>query len=584
MNTMKSIFLKLFFVIIIIFLCYNTILGKNLDNKKEIIFLIDASNSMKSFDTQNLVSDEVKKMSNFLTLDYKVGIVVYNTQIVDYANVSNDLVYFNSILDRVKYTGYTNAGDALDYAINMFSKDASFKNIIMISDGEIALKNQDLTNQSTKKFKQAIELSREKNILIDIIALGELTQEGKKSNIFEATKLTGGEIFRCNSIFKLNEVSNKILFDKFGIKQSQIGVGNALNGEINVNLPVINLDKVKILLSSTDNISDINVNCKSESANVIVGKNFSIVEVINPYENIINLKYSSNGNVKAYLLQEYIVDINGEITNYRYEDNTVKATLNIFLKNKKGNILDNSYYNNKTAKLNINDKIYEGKIENNKIYVNLNVLDLKQDLEIILNLEEFEQNFLNLKQLNLKLDKTKINELLEANKNNNYLPLYIILILLLFLITIILIKVNNGEKEEPKRTSTIFKNPYEYFGKLNIYVLNTKDGCDIAPQVFNLQRNQNNDKITLKDILDACKLDIGDDSASKIVFEPSMNKALKLTNHSYSTIIKGGSLITFNKNININFNEKINIMLEDEVTEIEIHYKNLKPSEVKTYI
>ena len=63
-----------------------------------------------------------------------------------------------------------------------------------------------------------------------------------------------------------------------------------------------------------------------------------------------------------------------------------------------------------------------------------------------------------------------------------------------------------------------------------------------------------------------------------------MNKALSLTNNSYSTIIKNGSLLTFEKSTNINFNEKISIILEDEVTEFEIHYKSLKPSEVNSYI
>ncbi|MDE6357304.1 MAG: hypothetical protein K2L15_01795, partial [Eubacteriales bacterium] len=73
-------------------------------------------------------------------------------------------------------------------------------------------------------------------------------------------------------------------------------------------------------------------------------------------------------------------------------------------------------------------------------------------------------------------------------------------------------------------------------------------------------------------------------SSENIIFEPSANKTLIMTNNSYSSIIKNGSLITFEKSVNINFNEKINITLEDEVTEIELHYKSLKPSEINNYI
>ena len=126
---------------------------------------------MKSFDKEKIVLDEIKKISNFLTSEYKIGVIVYNTNIVDYANISDDLSYLNSILDRTKYAGYTNAGEALEFALNMFSENSIYKNIIMISDGEIVLQNENLTNQSNEKFKSALNISKEKNIIIDTIAL-----------------------------------------------------------------------------------------------------------------------------------------------------------------------------------------------------------------------------------------------------------------------------------------------------------------------------------------------------------------------------------------------------------------------------
>ena len=191
--------------------------------------------------------------------------------------------------------------------------------------------------------------------------------------------------------------------------------------------------------------------------------------------------------------------------------------------------------------------------------------------------------------MNLKLDEVKINELLKNNEHKlfEFLPLYIILVLLCLAIILILLKnktKKNQKIEVSEEKPVVSKNPYEYFGKLNIYVVNTEEGYDISPQIFNLQRKQSNEKISLKDILNACKLNIGDESSSNIIFEPTMNKALNLTNNSYSTIIKNGSLVTFEKSTNINFNEKISIILEDEVTEFEIHYKSLKPSEINSYI
>ena len=585
----KGILKIISFIIFFIFSNFSVVLANNIDNQKEIIFVVDTSNSMKSFDKQNLVADEIKKIANFLTSDYKIGLVTYNSKVIEYANITDSLSYFNSILDRTNYTGYTNAGDALSFAINMFNNSANFKNIILVSDGEIVLQNENLTKQSNDIFKNTINIAKDKNIVIDTIALGELTEEGKKFNIFEASNLTNGQIFKCSNILKLDEISNKILFEKFKIKKTQVGVGNTQNGQLSINLPTTNLDKIKILLTSS-NIKNINVNCKSESANVINGKNFAIVEIIKPYENLVNLNFNSNGNVDAHLLQEVISNLSGEIVDYRYEDNTVLANLNITLKNEKGNIFDNNYYNNEIINLNINDKLFEAKIIDSKICITLDTLKLDENLKILLNLDKLEQNFLNLKSLNLKLDEIKINELLEDNENKSFklLPLYIILCLLCLVIILILLKNKTKKVKyievEKEEKPVVSKNPYEYFGKLNIYVVNTKEGYDIAPQVFNLQRKQNNEKVSLKDILNACKLNIGDDSASNIIFEPTMNKALSLTNNSYSTIIKNGSLLTFEKSTNINFNEKISIILEDEVTEFEIHYKSLKPSEVNSYI
>ncbi len=63
-----------------------------------------------------------------------------------------------------------------------------------------------------------------------------------------------------------------------------------------------------------------------------------------------------------------------------------------------------------------------------------------------------------------------------------------------------------------------------------------------------------------------------------------MNKVLNLTNNSYSKIIKNGSLLTFEESTNINFNEKISIILEDEVTEFEINYKSFKNYDITNNI
>lgn len=62
---MKNKFLKVIIILIITFFNFSVVNASDID--KEIIFVVDASNSMKSFDSENLVLDEIKKMANFLT-------------------------------------------------------------------------------------------------------------------------------------------------------------------------------------------------------------------------------------------------------------------------------------------------------------------------------------------------------------------------------------------------------------------------------------------------------------------------------------------------------------------------------------
>ena len=78
---MKNKFLKVIVILIITFFNFSVVKASNIE--KEIIFVVDASNSMKNFDNEKVVLDEIKKMANFLTSEYKVGVVIYNTNIID---------------------------------------------------------------------------------------------------------------------------------------------------------------------------------------------------------------------------------------------------------------------------------------------------------------------------------------------------------------------------------------------------------------------------------------------------------------------------------------------------------------------
>ena len=62
-NFQENKLLRTILFIIVFSLSFSkfVIFTKNVDSTKEVIFVVDTSNSMKSFDSENLVMDEIKK-------------------------------------------------------------------------------------------------------------------------------------------------------------------------------------------------------------------------------------------------------------------------------------------------------------------------------------------------------------------------------------------------------------------------------------------------------------------------------------------------------------------------------------------
>ena len=60
---MKKFFFKIIIIVIIVFFNFSIVNASNIE--KEVVFVIDASNSMKSFDKEKIVLDEIKKYPIF---------------------------------------------------------------------------------------------------------------------------------------------------------------------------------------------------------------------------------------------------------------------------------------------------------------------------------------------------------------------------------------------------------------------------------------------------------------------------------------------------------------------------------------
>ena len=118
-----------------------------------------------------------------------------------------------------------------------------------------------------------------------------------------------------------------------------------------------------------------------------------------------------------------------------------------------------------------------------------------------------------------------------------------------------------------------------YSGKFNLYLVRTRDGRDFPPQVYRLF-GRTPGRISLKQILDACRIYYGERESGDIVFCPGPEHSVILCDRSdQCTVMRGAEILKKGKGYPVYYNEKITITFYEEDTELELYYKNLKPSE-----
>lgn len=77
-----------------------------------------------------------------------------------------------------------------------------------------------------------------------------------------------------------------------------------------------------------------------------------------------------------------------------------------------------------------------------------------------------------------------------------------------------------------------------------------------------------------------CGIRLGKIGAEDIVFYPGYDKSLIVMDQSEQcTVMRGTEILKKGMGYPVYYNEKITVTFEDSITEMELYYKNLKPSE-----
>lgn len=112
-----------------------------------------------------------------------------------------------------------------------------------------------------------------------------------------------------------------------------------------------------------------------------------------------------------------------------------------------------------------------------------------------------------------------------------------------------------------------------------IYVLKTPDETDIPPASINLFARESRDPFSFEWIRSRCRIDYRLRDADKLFFSGGENHTLCVRNKGDVTAVRSGEILIREKKYALSYNDKLFLIFNDGEIEIEIHYKNMKPSE-----
>lgn len=122
---------------------------------------------------------------------------------------------------------------------------------------------------------------------------------------------------------------------------------------------------------------------------------------------------------------------------------------------------------------------------------------------------------------------------------------------------------------------------YDFSGKIVIYVLKNVDEEDIPPTSISLYNREGKEPFTFAWVMDKCRISTNLMDADKIIFSGGKNNTLCVRNNGDATIFSGKDILLRNKKYSLNYDEKLLLIFNNGEVELEIHYKNIKPSERK---
>lgn len=578
------VYIKRFFSVCLLFTLFANILSveaAEYDNtqKNQIFFTLDCSHSMTEEQWQEAV-DIVAMIAAALPSNYETAVMAYNEDVVICTEFGQLPDEWLDGLREVKRKGYTNTGLAVETALGQFSADLSVeKRIVVVSDGEISMKGNTETENAVTLYDAAVKNASDKNVKIDILLFDSQDVEDQ---ISYGAQTTGGVIYERKGINTAEELAETYLFKQLALNRIMLGVSDAVQNTSVVSLQDFFAEYAKIVLTAESSIENIQVSCQSEDIQIIQGDKFAVISLRHPMEENVNLQYtlSEQGKLSAYLMKEYRLSVEMEAV---HEEELSRHIVHVQVKDSQGRSI-------------LTDKDVCEKID---IYVNEAKCNYTEEQGVAVIGYPIEES----QEITVGVDFEGLNSLVFCDETEGKLWLElpppepedqndmqyfwlctvvsgvcIIFVLLVFLLSRAKKKTKKpGQDTQSPSTAEILK--YDFSGKIVVYVLKNPGWEDMPPTSINLYKREGRDPFTFAWVRDKCRIDTKLRDADKVVFSGGKNNTLCVRNNGDVTAFSGKDILLRSKKYTLSYDEKLLLIFNDGEVELEIHYKNIKPSE-----
>ncbi len=590
-----------------------------------VMFVLDASSSMKTSDPDRLAPDGIAQLVYTLPTGSRAGFVAFNTGIpaeqIPVSGKEREAV--PEAAEEVEYTGYSDAGAGLSRAVEILAgQDAAERQIVLLSDGEILMDSDEATAESRRSYREAAGEAAEEGIRIHVISLGTGTED-EESSVSAAAELTGGRVCAAPQAADIQEALDSILTEEIGVKQSTVALVDAGGGieTVHAQLPYTYADKVRVLLTGTAPVENLSANFQAQSAEQISGERYSLIELNRLHgqdtENGRKLEISFSGTkgsrVRVNVIPEYCavpvvevvykderpaepdtaksaalpLDKNGQELPGVYR-RTAEITFS-FLdpENQKTLLWEEEFFENGRIKVTVDGEETALSLHGGRIVLERPVYRTEEILAE-LDYSGLPVNVRGDREVRIRLEGPP--ELpVEDEEEPSYMRAVFLAAGLGMLAAaaagaaVCYMRVLRRREEKradaeagnrPKEgTCGAEKDSFRFAGRLNLYITQAQSGDDYPPLSYSLLRLPEGGMISLGEILERCGVTERFPGAEAVFFQPGNDRSLIVTNNSDSTVMKNREILMKNRQCALLFDGKMDITFEDEVSELMFQYK-----------